>query len=127
MNKSILIGRLGKDPETRNFENGSVTTFSLATSETYKDRSGNRQEKTEWHNISFWGKQGEIVAKYFKKGDSILVEGKIAYREYEKDGRRCFITEIQCSSFEFLAKSSVSNVSGLPTENEPGDDDDLPF
>lgn len=126
MNKSILIGRLGKDPETRNFENGSVTTFSLATSETYKDRSGNRQEKTEWHNISFWGKQGEIVAKYFKKGDSILVEGKIAYREYEKDGR-CFITEIQCSSFEFLAKSSVSNGAAEATENQPVDDDYLPF
>lgn len=127
MNKSILIGRLGKDPETRNFENGSVTTFSLATSETYKDRSGNRQEKTEWHNISFWGKQGEIVAKYFKKGDSILVEGKIAYREYEKDGRRYFITEIQCSSFEFLPKSGANSGSNRSPEIEAADDDDLPF
>ncbi|MGJ1360008.1 single-stranded DNA-binding protein [Sphingobacterium siyangense] len=137
MNKLILVGRIGKDPETRTFDNGSVTTFSLATTETFKDRSGERREKTEWHNISFWGKLGESVAKFFKKGDPILVEGKITYREYEKDGKKSYVTDIQCSSFEFLPKNSGTNSNSsspgnadMPAPVDLGntdDDDGLPF
>jgi len=132
MNKVTLLGRIGKDPETRTFENGSVTSFPMATSESYKDKEGNRKEKTEWHNISAWGKLGEIIAQYFKKGDPILIEGKITYREYEKDGNKRFITEIIANSFEFLPKSGGSegksdNTSSVDLSNIDNGEDDLPF
>lgn len=137
MNKTILMGRIGRDPETRTFDNTSLTTFSLATTEYFKGQDGERKEKTEWHNISIWGRLGESVAKYFKKGDPILVEGQITYREYEKDGRKNFITEIKCSSFEFVPKNSGTNgntsSSGYSNMSAPvdlgssSDDDDLPF
>jgi len=137
MNRVTLLGRIGREPETRTFDNSSVTSFSLATTETFKDRNGERKEKTEWHNVSFWGKLGDSVAKYFKKGDPILVEGKVTYREYEKDGRKSYITDIQCSSFEFLPKNSTTNSnsssSGYADMHAPvdlsgsQDDDDLPF
>lgn len=132
MNRVTILGRLGKDPETTSFDNGSVTSFSVASSETYKDKQGQRKEKTDWHNVSFWGKQGEVVAKYFKKGDSILLEGKLSYREYEKDGVKHSVTEILGKSFEFIprsnGKSSSNDSIPEPVDISGGaDDDDLPF
>lgn len=130
MNSVKLLGRLGRDPETRNFDNGSVTNFSLATTKSYKGKDGERKEKTEWHNISFWGKQGEIIAKYFKKGDSILVEGEITYRDYEKDGVKRTITEIVGDRFHFLPKSSGTPQNApapVDISSAESDDDDLPF
>lgn len=129
MNRVTLMGRIGKDPETKTFDNGSVTSFSLATSETFKDKQGERQTKTEWHNVSFWGKQGEVVSKYFKKGDPILLEGKVSYREYEKDGQKKYITEIIGQSFEFISNSN-NGTKGTPAPvdvTDTSDDDDLPF
>lgn len=128
MNSITLLGRIGRDPETRTFENGSVTSFSLATSESFKDKNGDRQEKTEWHNVSFWGKQGELIAKYFKKGDPILMNGKLTYREYEKEGVKRTISEVIGQGFEFVPKSSgtLQNASAQLDENSV-DEDDLPF
>src|SRR5208282_1593332 len=88
VNKVILIGNLGRDPETRFTNSGtSVTNFSIATKESFADKSGTRQDRTDWHNIIVWGKQGEACAQYLKKGSPVYIEGRISYREYEaKDG-----------------------------------------
>jgi single-strand DNA-binding protein len=105
VNKVILIGNLGRDPETRFTNSGSsVTNFSIATSESFADKSGARQERTEWHNIVVWGKQGENCAQYLKKGRSVYIEGRISYREYEaKDGSgKRKATEIVAISVKFL-------------------------
>ncbi|WGQ15611.1 single-stranded DNA-binding protein [Sphingobacterium faecium] len=127
MNSITLLGRIGRDPETRTFENGSVTSFSLATSEVFKDKNGDRQEKTEWHNISFWGKQGELIAKYFKKGDPILMNGRLTYREYKEEGVRRIISEIVGKSFEFLPKSSGVAQNASEVVDNSNNEDDLPF
>ncbi|MBK8842546.1 MAG: single-stranded DNA-binding protein [Saprospiraceae bacterium] len=112
VNKVILIGNLGKDPEIRQFENNSVANFSLATSETYVDKTGERKTLTEWHNISIWGKGAEIVEKYLKKGSKVYIEGKITYRKYQdKDGVDRYSTDIKADTFKFL-DSKESNPSG---------------
>ncbi|MGZ8257317.1 MAG: single-stranded DNA-binding protein, partial [Gallionella sp.] len=83
LNKVMLIGRLGKDPETRYMTNGeAVTNVSLATSETWKDKSGEKQEKTEWHNLVFYRRLAEIAGEYLKKGSMVYVEGKLQTRKY---------------------------------------------
>lgn len=96
VNKVILVGRLGKDPEIRNLENGaSVANFTMATSETYKDKTtGDRKEVTEWHNIVLWRGLADIAAKYLHKGDMIYVEGKLRTRSWEKEGVTRYTTEI---------------------------------
>ncbi len=105
VNKVILIGNLGRDPETRFTNSGSsVTNFSIATTEQFADKAGARQERTEWHNIIVWGKQGENCAQYLKKGRSVYIEGRISYREYEaKDGSgKRKVTEIVANRVQFL-------------------------
>ncbi len=104
MNKAILIGRLGKDPEARQTTSGkSVTSFPVATSERYTDRDGNKQEKTEWHNVVVWGKSAENCAKYLKKGSMCGVEGKITTSSWDdKDGNKKYKTEITAMNVEFL-------------------------
>src|SRR5271157_5570242 len=88
VNKVILIGNLGRDPETRFTNSGtSVTNFSIATKESFADKSGTRQDRTDWHNIIVWGKQGETCAQYLKKGSPVYIEGRISYREYEAKDR----------------------------------------
>ncbi len=96
VNKVILVGRLGKDPEVRHLESGAtVANFSIATSETYKDRmTGERREQTEWHNIVLWRGLAEVVEKYVKKGDMIYIEGKLRTRSWEKDGITRYTTEV---------------------------------
>ena len=96
VNKVILVGRLGKDPEVRHLENGAtVANFSMATSETYKDRqTGERREQTEWHNVVLWRGLAEVAEKYVKKGDMIYVEGKLRTRSWEKDGVTRYTTEV---------------------------------
>ncbi len=95
VNKVILIGNLGKDPEVRHLDNGAtVANFSIATSETYKDKNGQKVEKTEWHNITLWRGLAEIAEKYLKKGDSVYIEGKLQTRSYEKDGITRYTTDI---------------------------------
>lgn len=106
VNKVILVGNLGKDPEVKTFENGrKVAKFSLATSETYTDRSGQRQEKTEWHNVVFWGNIADVIEKYLRKGSQIYMEGKLATRSYDQDGVKKFITEIEGSSMTMLGRA----------------------
>ena len=103
VNKVILIGNLGKDPECKVLESGQmVANFPVATTEKWKDKNGNPQEATEWHNCQAWGKGAEIIEKYLKKGSKVFIEGKIKTRSYEKDGQTRYATEIIVKEFNFL-------------------------
>jgi single-strand DNA-binding protein len=145
VNKVILIGRLGKDPEVRNLENGAVVAnFSIATSESYKDRTtGEKKEITEWHNIVLWRGLAEIAQKYVRKGDMIYVEGKLRTRSWEKDGVTRYTTEIVGDNMTMLSPKtgggsnmssdyssdrgsaeSVRSGSSTPVDSST---DDLPF
>lgn len=108
LNKAILIGRLGKDPEVRYFEGGNVkASFPIATSEIYKDKSGQRVENTQWHNIVCWSKLAEIAEKFLKKGSFVYVEGKIISRSWDdKEGNKRYTTEIIADNFLMLDKKS---------------------
>lgn len=134
VNKVILIGNLGKDPELRYAPSGSaVASFSLATSEQWKDQEGNPQERTSWHNIVVWGKLAEIAAEYLKKGNKVYVEGRLQYRDYEtKDGNKRYVTEIVLNDLVMLGgprqqggEKEESSPSAPPTVSE--EKDDLPF
>lgn len=147
VNKVILVGRLGKEPEIRNLENGAmVANFSIATSEVYKDRTtGERRESTEWHNIALWRGLAEIAQKYLHKGDMVYIEGKLKTRSWEKDGITRYTTEIVGENLTMLSgkpgggannssggteytsseKGGAGNFGGsAPVENSI---DDLPF
>ncbi len=104
VNKVILVGNLGKDPELRYTPSGAaVATFSIATSERYKDRDGQQQEKTEWHNIVVWRNLAEICGKYLHKGKQVYIEGKIQTRSYDdRDGNKRYITEIVADQMQML-------------------------
>jgi len=113
VNKVILLGNLGKDPEVRVFDSGAKkASFTLATSEAYIDKAGVRQDRVEWHNVIFWGKIAEVIEKYLKKGSQIYVEGRIASRSYDdKDGVKRYITEIEGQTMTMVGSkpSSSSN------------------
>ena len=104
LNKVMLIGHLGRDPEIRYSQSGvAVVNFSIATSEQWTDKStGDRQEKTEWHRVVVFGRQAEVCEKYLNKGSQIYVEGRLQTRNYEKDGQTHYITEIVVANFQFL-------------------------
>ncbi|WP_205503470.1 single-stranded DNA-binding protein [Rufibacter psychrotolerans] len=104
INKVILIGNLGKDPEVRHLEGGvAVARFPLATSETFKDKNGERQERTEWHNIVVWRGLAEVAEKYVKKGQSVYIEGRIRTNSYQdKDGIQRYSTEIVADNMTML-------------------------
>lgn len=104
VNKVILVGRLGKEPEVRNLENGAVVAnFSLATSESYKDRvTGERKEVTEWHNIVLWRGLAEVAQKYLHKGDLVYIEGKLRTRSWEKEGVTRYTTEVVADNMTML-------------------------
>jgi single-strand DNA-binding protein len=109
VNKVIIVGNLGADPETRSFPSGSgsVTNLRVATTERYKDRDGNFQENTEWHRISLFNKLGEIASQYLKKGSSVYIEGRIRTRKYQdKDGRDVYATEIVADQMQMLGGRS---------------------
>ena len=134
VNKVILVGNLGKDPEVRHLEGGSkVIKFTLATSETFKDKSGNRKETTEWHNITIWRENlMDIAEKYLKKGMTIYLEGRIRNRSYEKEGVKHYTSEIVADSFTFLSKKENSTSEAPSTEEGSADisstgTDGLPF
>ncbi len=142
VNKVILIGNLGADPEIRHLQNGvSVANFRIATSETYKDRNtGEKREQTEWHNIVAWRGLAEITEKYLKKGSKVYVEGKLRTRKWEKDGIDRYTTEIMADEMTLLdrptgdrpaqatASAPATVSSAAPARQAAGEDlDDLPF
>ena len=114
VNKVILVGRLGRDPETRYTGGGqAVANFSVATDETYKDRNGERQKRTEWHKIVVWGKQAEIAQQYLKKGSLIFIEGRIQSREWQdKEGQKRTSFEIVATNFRMLGGRADAAAAG---------------
>jgi single-strand DNA-binding protein len=120
VNKVILVGRLGKDPETRYMTNGeAVTNATLATSENWKDKSGEKQEKTEWHNLVFYRRLAEVAGEYLKKGAQIYVEGKIQTRKYQtKEGQERYTTEIIVDQMQMLGGKSGGAGSFEVVENQ---------
>ncbi|EQB62925.1 MAG: hypothetical protein RBG1_1C00001G0504 [candidate division Zixibacteria bacterium RBG-1] len=131
INKAILIGNLGKDPELRYTPNSqAVATFSLATTEKWKDKEGKFQEKTEWHNIVAWGKQAEICKEYLKKGSPVYVEGRIQHRSYDdKEGNKKYITEIVARSVQMLGRKGEAKEEPVSQdlESSAAEEEDLPF
>ena len=132
VNKVILLGNLGKDPEVRYLDNGIVVAnFSLATTESYKNKEGERVSQTEWHNIVLWRGLAEVAEKYLKKGASVYIEGKIKTRKWEdKDGNTRYSTEILADNMtmlgpkQFQEKSPSSSPSSVTNDDKS---DDLPF
>lgn len=114
VNKVILVGRLGKDPELRYTPSGTaVATFTMATTENYKDREGQKQEKTEWHNIVAWRQLAEICGKFLHKGKQIYIEGKIQTRSYDdRDGNKRYITEIVVDQMQMLGSKDDGQQGG---------------
>ena len=108
VNKVILVGNLGKDPEVRHMPNGdAVANFSIATTDTWKDKNGMRQERTEWHNISMYRRLAEIAGEYLKKGSSVYVEGRLQTRKWQdKNGQDRYTTEIICDQMQMLGGKS---------------------
>ena len=143
VNKVLLIGNLGRDPEVRYLPSGNpVANFSIATSENYTDRNGTKQERTDWHNIVVYGKQAELCGQYLKKGRQVFVEGRISYRNYEaKDGSgKRYVTDIVAQRVQFLGgragagADEVGDFGGGHGGGHPGggdappmDDEDIPF
>ncbi|MGD9993589.1 MAG: single-stranded DNA-binding protein [Salinivirgaceae bacterium] len=141
INKVILVGNVGKDPEVRHLESGvAVAQLPLATSETYKDKSGNKTTQTEWHNLVFWRGLADVVEKYVKKGDPLYIEGRIRSRSYDdKDGVKRYVTEIVVDNMQMLGRKSSGDGGGSTpppsnsdspdssSVNEPLETDDLPF
>jgi single-strand DNA-binding protein len=115
VNKAILVGRLGRDPETRYTGGGqAVANFTMATDESYKDRTGERQKRTEWHRIVLWGKLAEIAQQYLKKGMLVYIEGRIQTRQWEdkRDGQKRTSTEIVANSMKMLTSKGESAAAG---------------
>ena len=142
LNKVILIGRLGRDPETRYMPNGdAVCNFSIATSENWKDRNGQRQERTEWHNISMFGRLAEIAGQYLKKGSKVYIEGRIQSRKYTgKDGIERTAYDIVANEMKMLGGRAEGGEGQQhtppppPARQQPAApipkddiDDDIPF
>ena len=131
LNKVILIGRLGRDPETRYMPNGeAVCNFSIATSESWKDQSGQKKERTEWHAITLYRKLAEIAAQYLQKGSLVYLEGKIQSRKYTgKDGIERTAYEIICHEMKMLGGKNEGGTAQASPQAVPQDenDDSIPF
>jgi single-strand DNA-binding protein len=115
VNKAILVGRLGRDPETRYTSGGqAVANFTLATDETFKDRAGERQKRTEWHRIVLWGKLAEITQQFLKKGMLVYIEGRIQTRQWEdkRDGQKRSTTEIVANVMRMLTSRAEGAAAG---------------
>jgi single-strand DNA-binding protein len=148
VNKVVLIGNLGKDPEVQTFETYKKAAFSLATTEVSRDKEGNEVQHTEWHNIVMWRGLAEIAEQYLRKGSQVYIEGKIRTRSYDaKDGQKKYVTEIQADNLVLLGGRKEGSDNGVqpqsfnqnahpaqpvvPPLTEPtiqnDDHDDLPF
>lgn len=151
VNKVILLGRLGKDPEVRNLDGGAVVAnFPIATNEVYYNKNREKVEKTEWHRIVVWRRNAEVAQQYLKKGDLLYLEGKLRTRSFDdKDGNKKYITEVEADNFQMLSsksdnsgggpggsdsyasqqqsQQSAGSASQGPADLPEQDDDDLPF
>ncbi|MCB0804952.1 MAG: single-stranded DNA-binding protein [Bacteroidales bacterium] len=138
VNKVILIGNLGKDPEIMTFDNGvKKASFTLATTEYFKNKEGNLTEHVEWHNIALWRNQADIAEKYLKKGSPVYIEGRIRSRTYEQDGVKKYFYEIMGDTMNMLGKRDSGDGGNQQQQSAPqsppeepeieAPDDDLPF
>ena len=120
LNRALLLGHLGADPEVRYTEGGqAVANFRMATSETWTDKAGQKQEKTEWHKIVAWGRTAELVGQYLKKGRQVFVEGRIETREWQdKDGQKRWSTEIKADRVVFVGGKSEGDGATSGSQNE---------
>lgn len=141
MNKMQLIGNLGRDPDTKYTQGGdAVTTLNIATEESWKNKQGGTEKKTEWHRVVFFGRQAETLYQYTHKGSKLYCEGRLQTREWEKDGMKKYTTEIIGQKFEFLSPNENRQASGdevrprvaekpqaKPEEMGQFEEDDIPF
>lgn len=139
VNRVILLGHVGKDAEIKKISSGKkVANFSLATTESYKDKNGDRVDTTEWHNLVFWGPIVDVIEKYISKGSQVYIEGKIKTRSYDKDGEKRYVTEILGETLKMMgkapekattgqAKSTGKSTSQQPVSVDGEEIDDLPF
>jgi single-strand DNA-binding protein len=120
VNKVIIIGNLGRDPETRYMpDGGAITNVSVATTEQWKDKNGEKQEKTEWHRVAFFGKLAEIAGEYLKKGSQVYVEGRLQTRKWQdKDGADKYTTEIVANAMQMLGSRQGMGGGGAAPERE---------
>lgn len=123
MNLAILIGNVGAEPESKTFGERKVVNFPLATSRKWNDKNGEKQEKTQWHRITVWGKQADVVEKYVKKGDKLQVQGEINYSE--KDGK--YYTDVLLERFEFLNSAKKEQEPKEEPKASNDDEADIPF
>jgi single-strand DNA-binding protein len=140
VNRVTLLGRLGANPETRNTNTGmTVANFNLATSESWNDKNGQKQERTEWHRIVVWGKLAELCGQYLSKGRQVYIEGKLQTRQWDdKDGNKRYTTEVVANSVQFLGGANANagqnqyapeaDMGAAPVMAEPTfTEDDIPF
>lgn len=139
VNKVFLLGQVGRDPEVKEIGGAKYATFSLATSESYKDKNGERQTNTEWHTIVCWRNTAEVVERYVTKGMQLFVEGQLRTRSWEdSEGKKRYVTEIVAKEVQFVGKKESSeqkqsqptyqnNYGSTPMPMDDGDDSDLPF
>lgn len=120
VNRVELMGNLGADPDLKYTPSGkAVCNLRIATNETWKDKSGQTQTRTEWHRVTVWGKQAENCAKFLAKGRQVMVEGKLSTRMYEKDGQKHYVTEVVCKTIQFLGGKKKEEDSTI--DEETGD------
>lgn len=141
VNKTFLLGSVGRDPEVKEINGTKYASFTLATNESYKDKNGDRQTITDWHNIVCWRNTADIVERFVKKGSQLFVEGKLRTRSWEKDGEKRYVTEVIADNIQLLGKKEDSaptatapqkfdphSVKSTPIVDDlPPDDDALPF
>jgi single-strand DNA-binding protein len=138
VNKVILLGRLGSDPEIRYTQTGTpVATLSLATNKTWKNKEGQKEEKTEWHRVILWSKLAELAGQYLAKGRQVYIEGELQTRSWEKDGQKKYTTEVVGQTMQFIGSQGAGAGKGehddMPPDLPPppgatsGTEDDIPF
>ena len=138
VNKVILVGNLGRDPEMRTTPSGqTLAKFSVATTRRWKDRDGNRQEATEWHNVVCWGRQAEVAGQFLTKGKQVYLEGRLQTDSWEdrESGKKMYRTEVVCENFQMLGSRGDGSGQQGPRSAPPADgnfdaaaeDDDIPF
>jgi single-strand DNA-binding protein len=125
VNKVILVGNLGADPEMRYTPSGAgVCEFRIATSESWNDKQGQKQERTEWHRVVVWGKRAEVCAKYLSKGRQVYIEGRLQTRTWDdKDGNKRYMTEVVANDVQFLGGGGKEGGGGAPRGDGPPPDD----